>query len=268
MLTVEGTGKTIEKAIENALLELKAPREDVDIKIISEGGLFKKAKVEVSISPDCIDKYEKRDKKRKIIADEVEPSDEEKDIEKEEKKIAKKEQKVEKKEVKEIKKEEKEEEKDQSKQIKKEKVFDPEEFLKGYFKAMDKQVEISVTEDDNFKTFSVNGDDLGEAIGHRGEAYYALNTIFQAVTGKQDKKLLLDIDNYKLKREESLAATARRIAKKVAKSGRYYKLEPMKPSERRIIHTTLQDDDTVTTLSKGTEPHRYVIVFPKEYKDK
>ena len=60
--SVEATGKNIEQAIENALFELKAPREDVDIKILSEGGLFKKAKVVVSISQDEIEKYQKREK--------------------------------------------------------------------------------------------------------------------------------------------------------------------------------------------------------------
>ena len=65
MYSAEGIGKTIEKAIEKALLELKAPREDVDIKILSEGGLFKKAKVVVSISEDALPRYQKRDEKRK-----------------------------------------------------------------------------------------------------------------------------------------------------------------------------------------------------------
>ena len=60
MHTCEATGKTIEQAIQNALLELKAAREDVDIKILSEGGFLKKAKVVVSISEDAIEKYEER----------------------------------------------------------------------------------------------------------------------------------------------------------------------------------------------------------------
>jgi len=64
MLSVEATGKNIEQAIENALFELKAPREDVDIKILNEGGLFKKAKVLVSISEDCRGKYEKKAEKK------------------------------------------------------------------------------------------------------------------------------------------------------------------------------------------------------------
>ena len=105
MKSCEGIGKTIEKAIENALLELKAPREDVDIKILEEGGLFKKAKVLVSISEDCIEKYE-----RKTLAsdDEVEEALDIKAIfadapslsEKEEKKENKEQQKQEKKEEK------------------------------------------------------------------------------------------------------------------------------------------------------------------------
>ena len=64
MLSVEATGRNIEQAINNALFELKASREDVDIKILDEGGLFKKAKVLVSISPDEVEKYQKRELKK------------------------------------------------------------------------------------------------------------------------------------------------------------------------------------------------------------
>lgn len=62
MRSCEATGKNIEQAIQNALLELKAAREDVDIKILSQGGFLKKARVVVSISEDALDKYEKREK--------------------------------------------------------------------------------------------------------------------------------------------------------------------------------------------------------------
>ncbi len=279
MLSVEATGKNIEQAIENALLELKAPREDVDIKILNEGGLFKKAKVLVSISQDAREKYEKKSKFRERI-DNINAKKIETQIEKFEgltiserkeklserlKEIMSEDDKVD--EV-ENKLEVEEENKACKKTTKEEKVVDPFVFLQGYFKAMGKSVEIKVEEDDKYQTFSVEGEDLGEAIGHRGEAFYALHNILQTVAGKQEKRILLDVDNYRAKREESLVATAHRIAKKVAKSGRYYKLEPMKPAERRVIHAALADDDSVTTLSKGTEPHRYVIIFPKEYKDR
>lgn len=261
MLQAEGTGRTIEKAIENALLELKAPREDVDIKILSEGGLFKKAKVLVSISEDVRNKYEKKAEKK--IEVKPEKKIEEK-IEKEIKKEKKQEEKEEKKEIKEEKKEEKKSQKEEKKEKKK---VDPIKFLEGLFKAMGKDVQISVLEDEIYTTYTVDGEGLGDAIGHRGETLQAITTIFKTVVPNGEKKILLDIAGYREKRAETLASTARRIANKVAKSGRYFKLEPMNPAERRIIHTALQNDDRVTTLSKGSEPKRYVIIFPKEYKE-
>ena len=261
MLQAEGTGRTIEKAIENALLELKAPREDVDIKILNEGGLFKKAKVLVSISEDVRNKYEKKAEKK--IEVKPEKKVEEK-IEKEIKKEKKQEEKEEKKEIKEEKKEEKKSQKEEKKEKKK---VDPIKFLEGLFKAMGNDVQISVLEDEIYTTYTVDGEGLGDAIGHRGETLQAITTIFKTVIPNGEKKVLLDIAGYREKRAETLASTARRIANKVAKSGRYFKLEPMNPAERRIIHTALQNDDRVTTLSKGTEPKRYVIIFPKEYKE-
>ena len=261
MLQAEGTGRTIEKAIENALLELKAPREDVDIKILSEGGLFKKAKVLVSISEDVRNKYEKKTEKKLEIKPEKKIEEK---IEKEIKKEKKQEEKEEKKEIKEEKKEEKKSQKEEKKEKKK---VDPIKFLEGLFKAMGKDVQISVLEDEIYTTYTVDGEGLGDAIGHRGETLQAITTIFKTVVPNGEKKILLDIAGYREKRAETLASTARRIANKVAKSGRYFKLEPMNPAERRIIHTALQNDDRVTTLSKGSEPKRYVIIFPKEYKE-
>lgn len=256
MFSAEGTGKTIEKAIENALFELKATREDVDIKILNEGGLFKKAKVLVTISEDALPKYEKH---KKAVKEEL----------KEEKKEKKAEIKEIKKEEKKIEKAEKEDDDENEEIVEKiEKNINPIEFLKNFFEKAGKTVEIEVTEDDNYRTYHITGDDLGEMIGHRGECFYAISRLFSAVVGKQDKKILLDIGGYRENRKESLTQLALRTASKVAKSGRYIKLEPMNPSDRRIIHTALQGDDRVTTLSKGTEPHRFVIVFPKEYDEK
>ena len=257
MLSAEGIGKNIEKAIENALLELKAPREDVDIKILSEGGLFKKAKVLVTISDDAKDKYIKKEEKRKA-ASEV----------KEEKKEEKKEEFKEKKQEDKPKKEEAKKEKtvEKSEESQEEYVYkdvSPMEFLKGFFEAAGKDVVINETEDDKFVTYSVEGENLGELIGHRGECFFAISRLLSAVCGKSEKKILLDIGGFREKRAESLTALAKRVANKVSKSGRYAKLDPMNPSDRRIIHTALQDDQRVTTLSKGSEPYRYVIIFPK-----
>ncbi len=259
--SVEGTGKTIEKAVESALLELKVPREDVDIKILSEGGIFKKAKVVVSISEDSLPKYQKH---KKFVEEEKEleeKAEEKAETEaKENKKKEKEAKKEEKKAEKEVKKEEKKAEKAEEKS---EKYCDPEEFLKDLFKVLDKDVEITTLEDEKYITYMVNGENLGEVIGHRGEGYYALNTLLKQVAKKGDKKILLDIGSFREKRVESLTQMAKRLANKVAKTGRFIKLDPMNPSDRRIIHTALQDDNRVTTLSKGSEPHRQVIIFPK-----
>ena len=252
MLQAEGIGKNLEQAIENALFELKASREDVDIKILSEGGLFKKARVIVSISEDAQEKYEKRVEARKeeiVETVEAEPVVEEK-IEAE---IAEAEDLS----------EEDDEEQESNERI--DVSVDPVEFLKGFLDVAGKEgYSIDVQEDEKYITYSIQGENMGDLIGHRGEGFYALSRIVTAVAGKTEKKILLDIGGYREKRIETLTALAKRTAERVAKTGRYSRLDPMNPSDRRIIHTALQDDARVTTMSKGTEPHRYVIVFPTE----
>lgn len=260
MLSVEGIGKNIEQAIENALFELKAPREDVDIKILSEGGLFKKAKVLVTISEDAREKYEKKTKKV-----------EEAEVEKEEKKEAKAEEKetkkAEKEAEKEIKKIEKQEEKeaDENEDESVENKIDIKEFLEGFLKVAGKEnFQIEVKEDEKYITYVIEGENLGDLIGHRGEAFYALNRLLSAMAGRKSKRVLLDIGGYREKRVETLTQLALRTANKVAKTGRYARLDPMNPADRRIIHTALQNDGRVTTLSKGEEPKRYVMIFPTD----
>ena len=260
MLQVEATGKNIEQAIENALFELKAPREDVDIKILNEGGLFKKAKVLVSISEDVKEKYEKKTEKKEETPVSKEEKKETKEEIKEEKKAEKEAVKEEKKAAKEEKKSEKEE-----KEEREEITLDPKEFLDGLLKVAGKEgYEISVTEDDKYITYAVTGENLGDLIGHRGEGFYAINKLMTAVAGKKHKRILLDIGGYRAKRIESLTQLALRTANKVAKTGRYERLEPMNPADRRIIHTALQNDGRVSTLSKGEEPRRYVMIFPTD----
>lgn len=263
MFSAEGIGKTIEKAIENALLELKATREDVDIKILNEGGLFKKAKVLVTISEDARAKYEKR---KKFVEDEKQVEEKKPQEQKVEEKKTEKPAKS-----KETEKQTTKAEKEIASVVttepqnqKSEKVVAPYQFLKGLFEVAGKTVEIESLEDEKYIHLTVTGDDLGDMIGHRGDCFYAISRLLSAVSGKQDKKILLDIGGFKERRAESLTELAKRTANKVAKSGRYIKLSPMNAGDRRIIHTALQDDQRVTTLSKGTEPHRYVIVFPKD----
>lgn len=277
MRSCEGTGKNIEQAIQNALLELKAAREDVDIKILSEGGFLKKAKVLVSIAEDSLEKYEKREKfkeelKKEETSDEdfaeifvkkkieiIENADNQEKHETERKvKIVTDEEYISSVKV-----------SDEDKFERQEKKISGEEFLKGILESLGLEGNIEVKEDDKFVRYSLTGENLNDLIGHHGECMLSLSHLMSLVCKTENRKrIVLDVENYREKREESLNALAKRIASKVVKTGRYYKLEPMDASERKIIHTALQDDDRVTTLSKGEEPHRYLIVFPKEYNDR
>lgn len=288
MRSCEGTGKNIEQAVQNALLELKASREDVDIKILNEGGFLKKAKVLVTISEDAVEKYEKREQfKKELLKEENDEDFAEKFIKKKVEQTAKEEpaakeektveEKVETKPAKKVKivadeeisSNEKQEEKEERNFIENERKFTGEEFIEGLLKTLDLEGNIEKIEEDRFTRFNVTGENLNDLIGYRGECMLSLSYIMNIVCKSENrKKIVLDIENYREKRAESLRELAKRTADKVAKSGRYFKFEPMDASERKVIHTALQEDERVTTLSKGEEPHRYLIVFPREYKEK
>ncbi len=284
MRSCEGTGKNIEQAVQNALLELKASREDVDIKILNEGGFLKKAKVLVTISEDAIEKYEKREQfKKELLKEENDEDFAENFMKKKvessenakEEKVA--EEKVETKPAKKVKivadeeisSNEKPENVETKQNAETERKFTGEEFIEGLLKTLELEGTIEKIEEDRITRFNVTGENLNDLIGYRGECMLSLSYIMNIVCKSENhKKLVLDIENYREKRAESLRELAKRTADKVAKSGRYFKFEPMDASERKIIHTALQEDERVTTLSKGEEPHRYLIVFPREYKEK
>lgn len=273
MRSCEGTGKNIEQAINNALLELKASREDVDIKILSEGGFLKKAKVLVSISADAVEKYEKREKFKEELSKEETDEDFAENFMKRKIETAKEEEKKE-----EPKSERKitiiadEEYVAPTKKQETEEVIGKltgEEFLQGVLDSMGLQGTIESEEDDRFVRFELTGENLNDLIGYHGECMLALSHLMNvACKSENRKRFVLDVEHYREKRAESLTELAKKVASKVAKSGRYHKFEPMDASERKIIHTALQADDRVTTLSKGEEPHRYLIVFPREYSDR
>lgn len=268
MHSAEGTGKNIEQAIQNALLELKASREDVDIKILNEGGFLKKAKVLVTISEDAKEKYEKKESLKKELVEEKNDEDFAAEF------LSKKNEKTKEKQVKiiadeeisdKVKEEQPKEEKPERIERKK---LAPEKFLEDMLKVLNiTDFSIEKEEDEKFIHYNIASEQAKELIGHHGECLFALSYIMGVACEENGKRLVLDIGGYRDKRKESLIELAKRTANKVAKTGRYFKFEPMDASERKIIHTALQDDDRVTTLSKGEEPRRYLIVFPKEYKD-
>ena len=113
---------------------------------------------------------------------------------------------------------------------------------------------------------SIEGADAVVLIGYRGETLYALQTLLSSIAGKGlDEKIrvVLDIGNYKEKREKTLENLALKIAKSVEKTGKPVKLEPMQAYERKIIHSALQESKTVKTESIGEEPRRRVVISLK-----
>ena len=106
-------------------------------------------------------------------------------------------------------------------------------------------------------------------IGYRGEVLDAIQGLAGAVanTGREDyRRVVVDCEGYRERREETLKALAKKVADKAVKMGRKMTLEPMNPYERRIIHAALTDNTEVKTLSEGKEPNRYIVVVPNELK--
>lgn len=112
----------------------------------------------------------------------------------------------------------------------------------------------------------ITGDSTGILIGRRGETLDSLQYLTSLVVNKgtqEYKRITLDTENYRKKREETLVALANRIADKVVRTGKRVVLEPMNPYERRILHATLHDHEKVETISEGEEPYRRVVVAQK-----
>ncbi len=107
----------------------------------------------------------------------------------------------------------------------------------------------------------------GLVIGKKGKTLEALQFLVNLMVNhrtKSDKKIILDIEQYRAKREKALRKLSRDIAMKVSKTGRPWTLEPMNPFERRLIHLTLQNDARVTTKSEGQGIYRKVKISPKQ----
>jgi spoIIIJ-associated protein len=115
--------------------------------------------------------------------------------------------------------------------------------------------------------FNVKGDGLGILIGRRGQTLACLQYIVRLIASHQMKSsafIVIDVNGYKQHRYQSLKALANRIAEEVEASGESFSLEPMPAYERRIIHVALADHAGVTTESTGIGESRRVVIIPKE----
>ena len=207
MKSIEIEGKTVEEALNKALLELKTDEHMVDVDVLEQGskGLFnvigvKPAKVRVSLKYDYIEEARN--------------------------------------------------------------------FLANILKAMKIDAEINIEEDDDTLHINLNGKNIGLLIGYRGETLDSIQYLVSLVVNKvhelPHKRVILDTENYRSKREETLKGVAIKTANRVMKTKRSFKLEPMNPYERRIIHSALQANAFVMTHSEGEEPFRRVVIELKK----
>jgi len=142
-----------------------------------------------------------------------------------------------------------------------------EKFLKSVFEAMNIQVEMSLQENEREVVINLRGPEMGVLIGRRGETMEALQYLVNLSANKNQevrKKIIIDIEGYRSRREETLQKLALKLADKAKQRGRNVVLEPMNSQERRIIHTALQGRDDIYTFSEGEEPYRKIVISPKK----
>lgn len=142
------------------------------------------------------------------------------------------------------------------------------EFLINVLSAMNIDAEIRINEENDVIKIDLSGPKMGLVIGYRGETLDSLQYLVSLVINKNHnnsyKRVVLDAENYRKKREETLIRVAQKSAYKVRKSQRPYKLEPMNSYERRIIHSALQEYTDINTHSEGEEPFRRIVISLKK----
>ena len=148
-------------------------------------------------------------------------------------------------------------------------VEEAKDFLAKVFKAMKIEVvmEKFINKKDGCVVLKLHGDDMGILIGKHGQTLDSLQYLTNLVANKNTESrvhIVIDVENYRDRRAETLTRLAKRLADKVKKSGERIVLEPMNPHERKIIHTALQNDNKITTLSEGSEPFRKVVIELKK----
>ena len=152
--------------------------------------------------------------------------------------------------------------------VKRDSLYEAKKFLTEVLQSMSMEAEVKLKDASNELRIDLVGPNMGLLIGYRGETLDSLQYLVSLVVNKNHdeeyKRVILDTENYRAKREETLKRLASKIAYKVRVSGRVLKLEPMNPYERRIIHSTLQNDSYIYTFSEGEEPYRRVVVDLKK----
>ena len=139
------------------------------------------------------------------------------------------------------------------------------DFLREVTLSMGLTVEIETNQKEKHLYVNLKGENMGILIGKRGQTLDALQYITNLAVGRHGElqmSVVIDTENYRKRRRDTLEALARTIARKVKDKRQSVKLEPMTRFERHVIHTMLQYDKQIRTFSEGNEPYRHVVVAP------
>ena len=233
MRNIEVTAKTVDQAVEKGLQMLGVNKDDIEVKVISEGSMLKKAVVEIYTfaSPEEREEYKKNNANKKEI------------------KLVKTEE-------------------DQIVEVSSEGVEDVTKLVIPFLEGVLAHMNIEGTGTRGVRNgdivFKINGDGINNLIGYHGETLeaiqYIVNTIVRNKVRDYHKKVYIDVENYRRKRAETVEQIAEKVAKKVIATKRSFKLEPMNSYERKAIHFALSNVEHIGTHSEGTEPNRCLII--------
>ena len=139
-----------------------------------------------------------------------------------------------------------------------------EEFVKEFLEKLpQKDVESEIKQNGDYIEVSLKGKSISYLIGYRGETLNSMQVLLNGVLRNRMRtnvKVILDICGYKEERKITLEKLAERMAQKAIETGKNVTLDPMKPYERKIIHSKLQQNPKIKTYSIGEEPHRKIVI--------
>ena len=229
MITVEKTGKTVEEAVQAALKELQVTENDVTVEVLEQPksgflGLIGGRPAKVAVT--LIKKEEPKEEETITVeTEEALPV------------------------------------------VGEDPIAVGKAFLMDVFAKMNLTVAIEAEEKEEVVLFDLKGNDLGILIGRHGQTLDALqyltNLAANKHAGEGRKRIVLDVEDYRKRREETLVRLAQRLANKVKRRNQRIVLEPMSRHERKIIHMALQDDPQIATYSEGEEPYRKIVIAAK-----
>jgi len=235
-------GKTTNEAISNGLKKLNVSKDRVDIKILEneeKRSFFsilapRVVKVELTLKENMKLSEETKSKRNYNSVKEFEKEDEIRELSQEEKQVA---------------------------------INNVKQFLSDFSKNFE-DIQYKIDFDNEFLNVEIQGKSSSKLIGYRGDVLNSLQIIINSVANKDSStriKVILNIGEYKEKREKTLEELADKLAKTVLKTGKSLTLEPMVAYERKIIHNRLQKNNKVKTYSIGDEPYRKVVISKIKY---